>query len=323
MKKILLIGVIFGLAAFTNAQNKILYGLASMGGAGNYGVLFGYDVNSSTYTVKKNFGTVADGIVPRGSLTQASNGKLYGMTYLGGTNNFGTLFEYDQATESYAVKVNFTPTNGTLPFGNVVQASNGKLYGMTSKGGAGNFGTLFEYDPATAVYAVKVSFSGVNGNQANGSLVLASNGKLYGMTNLSAVLPNDNRGILFEYDPATAAYVVKIEFNGSNGNRPYGDLTEANGKLYGMTREGGANGLGNLFEFDPISAVMTSKVNFGGANGKNPMVVCAWLLTVSFMVWLVTAIAETDLSLNMTPLQISTLQKQILIMRMEAILWEV
>lgn len=271
MKKCLLIIAIFGLTAFANAQNKLLYGLTSMGGSGNYGVLFGYDVNSSTYTVKKNFETVADGIVPRGSLTQASNGKFYGMTYLGGTNNFGTLFEYDPVTESYAVKVNFSTTNGSKPFGSVIQASNGKLYGMTSKGGAGDFGTLFEYDPATAVYAVKVSFNGANGNEPQGGLIQASNGKLYGMTYLSATLPNSNRGVLFEYDPVTAAYSVKVEFNGSNGNHPYGDLTEANGKLYGMTREGGVNGLGNLFEFDLTSAVMTNKLDFVGANGRNPM----------------------------------------------------
>jgi len=268
MKKILFIGAILGLG-FANVQT--LYGLTSMGGSGGYGVMFSYDISSQTYTIKKNFdaSNLAEGLVPRGSLTKTSNGKLYGMTYLGGTNNSGTLFEYDPAMENYAVKVNFSSTNGSSPFGSVIQASNGKFYGMTSKGGSGN-GVLFEYDPTTESYAVKVTLNGANGKEPHGGLVQASNGKLYGMTYLSSDA-NSNRGLLFEYDPATSVYTVKIEFNDGNGSRPYGDLVETNDKLYGMTREGGANGAGTLFEFDPATAVLTKKIDFGGANGRNPM----------------------------------------------------
>jgi len=38
------------------------------------------------------------------------------------------------------------------PIGAVVQASNGKMYGVTKAGGGGNQGTLFVIDPATNVY---------------------------------------------------------------------------------------------------------------------------------------------------------------------------
>lgn len=268
-KKLLFIGTMLGLS-FANAQT--LYGLTRNGSTNNYGVLFSYELASQTYIIKKSFGdNSSEGATPRGSLILVSN-KLYGMTYAGGANNAGTLFEYDPGQNTYNVKHSFgnISGDGILPSGSLIQTSNGKFYGMTSKGGAGN-GTLFEYDPATENYAVKVTFNGANGNEPQGGLVQASNGKLYGMTYLSATVPNNNRGVLFEYDAATENYTVKIEFDGNNGSRPYGDLVETNGKLYGMTREGGTNGAGTLFEFDPTTAVLTKKVDFGGANGRNPM----------------------------------------------------
>jgi hypothetical protein len=47
---------------------------------------------------------------------QALNGKLYGMTLLGGTDNKGTFFEYDPGTSTYANKTEFTGSNGSRPY---------------------------------------------------------------------------------------------------------------------------------------------------------------------------------------------------------------
>ena len=44
-----------------------------------YGVIFSFDPSSSTYTKLKDFDDVNGGD-PYGSLMQASDGKLYGMT---------------------------------------------------------------------------------------------------------------------------------------------------------------------------------------------------------------------------------------------------
>jgi len=46
-----------------------------------------------------------------------------------------------------------------------MQASNGKLYGMTSSGGSNNSGVLFEFDPATGTYTKKLDFDGSNGSR--------------------------------------------------------------------------------------------------------------------------------------------------------------
>ena len=75
--------------------NGKLYGLAFSGGANSGGVLFEYDLDSNNYTIKYNFDGGINGGLPSGSLNESSNGRMYGLTYVGGINNLGVLFEYD------------------------------------------------------------------------------------------------------------------------------------------------------------------------------------------------------------------------------------
>jgi uncharacterized repeat protein (TIGR03803 family) len=106
-----------------------------------------------------------------------------------------------------------------------MEAANGKLYGMTSQGGASNLGVLFEYDPTTATYTKKIDFDGTTkGRYPYGSLMEATNGKIYGMTSSGGVF---NKGVLFEFDPTTATYTKKLDYDGVNGQNPqYGHLIE-------------------------------------------------------------------------------------------------
>jgi uncharacterized repeat protein (TIGR03803 family) len=93
---------------------------------------------------------------------EAPNGKLYGLTTQGGTSDKGTVFEYDPVTFDYAVKYSFTGTKGATPYGSLALSYNGKLYGMTSKGGGSDLGVLFEYNFVDSV-KVKFNFDGANG----------------------------------------------------------------------------------------------------------------------------------------------------------------
>src|SRR5262249_3980462 len=90
-----------------------------------------------------------DGATPRGSLIADANGDLFGTTQLGGTNNFGTVFEIVKTgTTSYAstpiTLVSFNGTNGAQPFGSLIADANGDLFGTTSGGGPNGFGDVFE-----------------------------------------------------------------------------------------------------------------------------------------------------------------------------------
>ncbi len=251
------------------ALNGKLYGMTPDGGINYEGVLFEYDLGTDTYTKKMDFDGTNTGGCPQGSLIQA-NGKLYGMTYWGGANNNGVLFEYDPNTNTYTKKMDFDGLNtGNYPEGSLIQV-NGKLYGMTYQGGANYNGVLFEYNIDNDTYTKKIDFDGTNtGSYPEGNLIQASNGKLYGMTNQGGT--NDN-GVLFEYDLGTDTYTKKLEFDSaSTGKYPRGSLMQASdGKLYGMTTQGGTNDNGTFFKYDITTNTYTKILNFDGTNGRNP-----------------------------------------------------
>jgi uncharacterized repeat protein (TIGR03803 family) len=260
-------------ASFAAGINGKLYGMTNIGGVSNLGVLFEYDPANSSYIKKLDFDG-ANGSSPLGNLTLATNGKFYGMTRMGGVSDLGVLFEYDPATNTSTKKLDFDGTNGSSPQGSLIMGTNGKFYGMTRLGGASDFGVLFEYDPATNTYTKKLDFTGAaNGSYPNSSLALGSGGKFYGLTSTGGGGLTGGQGVLFEYDPVANNLTVKFDFGGViNGTFPEGSLALAsNGKLYGMTSQGGTFGNGVLFEYDPATSTLTKKLDFNGtANGRRP-----------------------------------------------------
>ena len=127
------------------AQNqKQLWGVA-FGGQNDAGIIFKTDGSGNNEMIKYNF--VEPGGDPYGSLMQASDGKLYGMTYYGESLNPGSLFQYDPATAAYTVKYSFDFADGRYPEGSLMQATDGKLYGMTKYGGLNGSGVLFQFNP--------------------------------------------------------------------------------------------------------------------------------------------------------------------------------
>ena len=250
-------------------SNNKLYGLSRIGGDANDGVIFEYDHATSTYTNLHEFGLGLDGQNPRGELIEATNGKLYGLADRGGTSGVGVLFEYDVATDIYTKLLDFDGTNGAFPKGSLLEASNGKLYGMTREGGVNDEGVLFEYVIATNTLTLKLEFDlFVSGRWPSGSLIEASNGLLYGLTENGGT---NYRGVIFEFDTSTDTYTKRYDFN--TEHQPFGQLVEAaNGNLYGLTLTGGANGGGALFEYVIASATYTNKYDFDGfpfTNGAN------------------------------------------------------
>ena len=251
-------------------SNGKLYGMTYGGGLNGMGVLFEYAPLTNTYVKKKDFSGNTTGGNPLGSLVEYPSGKVYGMTYSGGNNNKGVLFEYDLLMDTYSKKVDFSNSDGANPQGNLTVSNNGKFYGMTQNGGSSGYGVLFEYDPLQDIYSKKINFtSDVNGYLPLGSLSLSSNGKLFGMTSYGGT---NNQGVIFDYNDATNTYTKKIDFNFSpNGSLPTGNLTQfPNGKFYGMA-SGGNNNLGILFEYDPSTNVYSKKIDFAGlVNGAQP-----------------------------------------------------
>jgi uncharacterized repeat protein (TIGR03803 family) len=204
-----------------------LYGLAYGGGAYNnglgYGVIFSYDTAAHTYLDLHDFDSI-NGFKPLGGLIEATNGKYYGLTPLGGTNDKGTLFSFDPSTNNFTSLYSFNQTTGWYPRGSLKQATDGKLYGMARSGGLNNMGVIFSYDIVLNSYTDLFDFTDVGG-YSFGSLIESTNGKLYGMT-YSGSSGANTIGNIFYFDPSLNSVSYLHTFNGADGGYPVGDLTE-------------------------------------------------------------------------------------------------
>jgi uncharacterized repeat protein (TIGR03803 family) len=252
--------------------NNLLYGLTLYGGTFGFGALYSLNPLNNKDSVYADFDTNGMAYYPAGSaLTHFSNGLLYGTTYAGGTYNRGTIISFDPITGLWNTVVSLDTNLGTYPIEGslVLDPVNDLLYGMTYKGGAGDSGTIFCFNPITGKDSVVLSFTGLNGVEPYGSLVYDTVTNLfYGMTSEGGT---SSGGVLFSFDPLTGKDSTIFSFSGGNGAVPLGDLTLGpNNNIYGMTLYGGAFNLGTLFSFNTVTGKDTVLVSFDDTNGASP-----------------------------------------------------
>jgi uncharacterized repeat protein (TIGR03803 family) len=206
------------------ASDGKMYGMSHAGGANNVGVIFSYEPATHTYTKLYVFDNATGASPYYGGLIQGTDGKLYGMTQLGGTSSQGVIFSFDPNSGVYNVLHNFDGTTGGQPYGSLVQATDGNLYGMTYAGGASNLGVVFKYDMTSNTYTDLVDFNGTNGATPKRSLSQGSNGKLFGATYSGGT---GSAGVAFSYDIVTNTYTVLSNFSSlTTGSNPNCDLVE-------------------------------------------------------------------------------------------------
>ena len=287
MKKNLFILTALLLAALaSNAQGvSKLFGLVGGGVQSNQssnGFLFSTAKDGTNLQVQYSFPVNVDGASPANLEMIPYNNKMYGTTYKGGASDYGTIFEYDPATNIYTKKFDFGPTvsvTGGGPKGSLLLYNN-KFYGLAAEYGASGGGCLFEWDPATNIYTKKFDFTG-NGGAYPGSgpqnSLRLMNGKMYGTTLGGG---GTNVGVVFEWDPVTNVYTKLFELNGTNGWSFYNNVTPYNNKIYCMSVQGAANGYGALYVIDPALAPGSNTTTIkvfdlasGGAANNNEMVV--------------------------------------------------
>ncbi len=238
------------------------YGTTYYGGTYTWGTVFKITPEGALTTLY-NFCPrrgCLDGNNPT-SLIVAPNGNLYGTTLGGGTNGgYGTVFEITPAGR-HTILHSFDHTDGEDLYYGLVLATNGNFYGVTSSGGAHeNGGTVFQISP-TGTFTTLYNFCSL-ANCADGGtgsgLVQASNGSFYGTTAFGGA--NNNGGTVFQITAAgqlTTLYSFCAQANCADGETPVGVMQATNGNFYGMTGNGGANGVGAIFEMAPAGEVTT------------------------------------------------------------------
>jgi uncharacterized repeat protein (TIGR03803 family) len=238
---------VYGLpyGSLIQASDGNFYGMTYEGGSNGAGAVIKV-TPSGAESVLHSFGSAGDGQSPMGSLIQASDGNFYGVTYEGGANSNGAVIKVTPAgTESVLCSLG-SAGNGTYPNGNLIQASDGNFYGMTPSGGAKNVGTVFRVTPAGTESVLHSFGSTGDGQSPMGSLIQASDGNLYGMTDQGGA---NNLGTVFMITPAGIESVLYSFGSQGDGYYPYGSLIQASdGNLYGMTQSGGANSEGAVIK---------------------------------------------------------------------------
>lgn len=269
----------FPMGNIIEASDGNLYGITYDGGVNGTGTIFKYNPFTAIYSDLVDFTGNSFpnmGLRPHGSLVQVNDSNLYGLTREGGFGYCGNLFKYNIISGKFTDLFDFTgysgPFIGKFPTGDLIKASDGNLYGMTSAGGKDSVGNIFKYNPSTGIFTDLVDFTGISGFYKGiepiGSLVQTANGYLYGMTNGGGI----NYGNIFNYNITTGVYTDLIDFTGSSGsyigNAPSGNMIQAaDSNLYGMTSGGGAN-YGNIFSYNPTTKVFSDLVDFSGTSGS-------------------------------------------------------
>jgi uncharacterized repeat protein (TIGR03803 family) len=205
-------------------NDSLLYGMTTGGGANNKGVIFQYNAATGTCRDIHDFGSDSDGFFPDGSLLQANNGLLYGLTSYGGTmpsgdNSGGTIFSINISNDSEKVVHNFGNTDdGSEPGGSLIQASNGILYGMTPEGGNSIYaggshqGMIFSFNPYTGAYENLHNFGIMNdGSEPFGDLLEI----IDTLTSVSQI-PSSFTQLQISPNPSTGQFMIQLPGNQDN-----------------------------------------------------------------------------------------------------------
>ena len=220
-------------------SGTILYGVAA-GGSHGGGVVFQYDLSSSTYSVIYNFCSThvaghptvcSDGESPTGRLVIDSSGNLYGTTDLGGNvNDAGKVYKLSKSGSTWSLSTlyNFCPDK----IGSVeCDDGDDPLSGLTYAGQAS--GT--SYDGTSPLYGSTY----VGGSDSAGSY---GNGVIFELT-LSGGTWSES--VLHTFCPACA----ELCYSCSDGERPIGQMIlDGAGVLWGSTEVGGGGGEGTVFK---------------------------------------------------------------------------
>jgi uncharacterized repeat protein (TIGR03803 family) len=240
-------------AGVRQAKDSAWLGTTDEGGLNGCGTIYRLNGDGTDYRVIHTFGGKfrQDGEKPHSALREASDGKWYGTTAAGGRDNWGTVFVLNGDGSGYRSLRPFAgvPNDVAQPFGSLLEATDGMLYGTSVVGGRGMQGTVFRLKKDGTGFEIVRALSGLGGEGRNphAELVQGKDGTLYGVTLNGGA---HNGGVVFQLASDGSGYKTLHAFseNGREGFRPYAGLTlGADGSLYGVTSSGGPERAGAIY----------------------------------------------------------------------------
>ncbi|MBX7212133.1 MAG: cadherin-like beta sandwich domain-containing protein [Verrucomicrobiaceae bacterium] len=268
------------LEALTAGGDGNYYGTCSSGGTSSQGSVFKITPSGTFTTLALFTGTAGayPGSSPQTRLMLAGDGNLYGTTNSSGTGgSSGTIFRVNVAAGTVTSLASFTGTAGAVPGNtpatNLLLGSDGKLYGTTNSGGAGNFGTIYSITTG-GVFTSLASFTGTTGaalgTTPSSNVVEGADGSLYGTTTTGGT---SSVGTAYRCTKA-GVFTSLASFTGTTGafvgNSPQGMIRQAaDGWFYGTTSSGGFFNLGTIYRFHP-SGQAQSLFTFGNSADGGP-----------------------------------------------------
>jgi uncharacterized repeat protein (TIGR03803 family) len=185
---------------------------------------------------------------PSGGLIQASDGNFYGLTSDGGTYGYGTAYKLTPdgvLTTLVSFGGNPLGSNPAWPYGKMLQASDGNLYGVDGNGAGGQVFKLTLGGQLTAFAEFGITDQG---QAPNGGLIEANDGNFYGTTFEGGPIAGA-QGTVFKITPqGRISTLFVLSYRGPYpGSGPLAGLVQgSDGNLYG-TCAYGSGGYGNIF----------------------------------------------------------------------------
>jgi uncharacterized repeat protein (TIGR03803 family) len=238
-----------------------LYGIVQEGGPGGGGLVYKLSPQGEQ-TILHAFQLMPRGgpVVPTGGLFMDKSGNLFGTTFSGGKcpSGCGTVFRLDPAGKLHLLHKFTGGSDGSEPFGPLVQDAKGNLYGVAHAGGdlscpdpdfpGDGCGTVFKLAKNGKLTVLHTFAGGKDGSIPQGGLAMDAAGNLYGVTGVGG---HREFGTAFKISK-DGKYTILHRFLRKEGTSPNGGLVlDEAGNLYGTANFNGAHNLGTVFELSP------------------------------------------------------------------------
>ncbi len=262
-------------AGMHRRADGLLWGVSVEGGTADLGTMWKVEPVTGAFTPVLEFtGTVGQfpGARPIGGLISDAFGDLWGTTFIGGSNDQGTVFRYRPSSGEYTTVVNFSGTTGTRPGAQpearLFDDGKGFLWGTTRRGGTSGAGTVFKINVETQQFSTVASAGGWTFPTA--ALVADASGDLWG-TFYGVDGSSSQRGGVFKVSAVTGAVSVVSDISdpaeglGVTGSYVRTGLTrDTDGDFWGMTRDGAT-----IFKISPGGALVPM-FDLTGVDGALP-----------------------------------------------------